>query len=57
MYKILQEEVFLDNIFHQYKIRFLLDSEFQTSENYERFCLNKYNIFLNLAFGQVGEKN
>jgi hypothetical protein len=28
-----------------------------TSENYERICLNKKKIFLNLAFGQVGEKN
>ena len=26
------------------------------SENYERICLNKYNFFLNLAFGQVGEQ-
>ena len=29
----------------------------RTSENYERICLNKQKIFLNLAFGQVGEKN
>ena len=28
-----------------------------TSEIYERICLNKYNFFLNLAFGQVGENN
>jgi hypothetical protein len=28
-----------------------------TSKNYERICLNEYNFFLNLAFGQVGEKN
>ena len=28
----------------------------RTSENYERICLNKHNIFLNLAFGQEGEK-
>jgi hypothetical protein len=26
-------------------------------ENYERIYLNKLKIFLNLAFGQVGEKN
>ena len=25
----------------------------QTSENYERICLNKYKIVLYLAFGQV----
>jgi hypothetical protein len=29
----------------------------RTSENYERICLNKLKIFLNLAFGEVGEKN
>jgi hypothetical protein len=29
----------------------------QTSENYERIFLNKYNFFLILVFGQVGEKN
>ena len=28
----------------------------QTNENYERIYLNKYIFFLNLAFGQVGEK-
>ena len=29
----------------------------RTSENYERIYLNKYTFFLNLAFGQVGEKH
>jgi hypothetical protein len=28
----------------------------QASEIHERICLNKYNFFLILAFGQVGEK-
>ena len=27
-----------------------------TSENYERICLNNF-FFLNLALGQVGDKN
>ena len=28
-----------------------------TRENYARICLHEWNIFLNLAFGQVGEIN
>jgi hypothetical protein len=28
----------------------------RASENYEKICLSKYTIFLNLVFGQVGEK-
>jgi hypothetical protein len=40
-----------------YQVKYVQTSPAMTSGNYERICLNKYNFFLNLAFGQVGEEN